>query len=114
MGPLYEDASSAVRTDDGDLVAALVVVMWPSIGDEWRGGPWAVDLFRLRSLGTTWPIGRHLLARAVTVAALDGHARMGLSVNADNPARRLYRRLGFEDAFERVSLDLPGRWPAQP
>jgi ribosomal protein S18 acetylase RimI-like enzyme len=40
-------------------------------------------------------IGAALLAAALAQAALDGHRRVSLSVEPDNPAFRLYERLGF-------------------
>jgi GNAT superfamily N-acetyltransferase len=40
-------------------------------------------------------IGAALLATALVQAALDGHARLSLSVETDNPALRLYERAGF-------------------
>ena len=94
----------------GNLVAALMATHWEGIGDEWRGGPWLVDLFTVP--GAPLLLGRSLLTRAVVVASLDGHEAVGLTVSAGNRARRMYERLGFREAFYRVVLDLPGAWPA--
>jgi len=110
LGPVYADASSLVRGDHGRTVACLVATQWEGIGEEWSGGPWVADLFKVP--GGPPKLGRSLLERAVAVCALDGHDAVGLSVNAANPARRLCHDLGFGDAFARVSLDLPGAWPA--
>jgi len=110
VGPHYADASAAVVDDDGRMIAGLLATLWEGIGDEWSGGPWLVDLFTVP--GAPLLLGRSLLARAVSVAALDGHDAVGLTVNASNRARRMYERLGFRDAFYRVTLDLPGAWPA--
>ena len=110
FGPVYADASSLVRDAQGRTVACLVATTWPGIGEEWAGGPWVVDVFKVP--GGPPGLGRALLERAVAVSALDGHDAVGLSVNGANPARRLCGRLGFADAFSRVSLDLPGAWPA--
>lgn len=112
FGPLYPDASTAVVDEAGRVVACLVATQWEGIGEEWPGGPWVVDLFAVP--GAPLLLGRSLLARAVAVAALDGHDAIGLTVSATNPARRLYERMGFRDAFYRVTLDLPGAWPAEP
>ncbi len=112
FGPLYADASTAVVDAEGRVVACMVATLWEGIGEEWPGGPWLVDLFSVP--GSPLLLGRALLARAVAVAALDGHAAVGLAVNATNRARRLYERLGFRDAFHRVTLDLPGFWPTEP
>ena len=110
LGPLYTDASTAVLDPDGRVVASLLATHWEGIGDEWSGGPWLVDLFTVP--GAPLLLGRSLLARAVAVASLDGHPAVGLTVSATNRARRMYERLGFRDAFYRVTLDLPGDWPA--
>jgi len=112
LGPVYPDASTLVLDEDGRIVAGLVATRWEGIGQEWPGGPWVVDVFKVP--GAPPGLGRSLLERAVAVCALDGHAAVGLGVNGVNPARRLYERLGFRDAFHRVTLDLPGRWPRPP
>jgi len=95
----------------GRVVASLVATRWEAIGEEWPGGPWLVDLFAVP--GAPLLLGRSLLTRAVAVVALDGHDAVGLTVSATNRARRLYERLGFRDAFYRVTLDLPGAWPGE-
>ncbi len=112
LGPLYTDASTAILDGDRRLVACLLATQWEGIGEEWAGGPWLVDVFTVP--GAPLLLGRALLARAVAVAALDGHDAVGLSASATNRARRLYERLGFRDAFHRVTLDLPGAWPGRP
>lgn len=109
FGPVLSDASTLVLDDEGGIAACLVVTLWAGIGEEWAGGPWVVDVFKVP--GTPPGLGRSLLERAVAVGALDGHDAIGLSVHGANPARRLYERLGFRDAFSRVSLVLPGDWP---
>ncbi len=50
-------------------------------------------------------VGRLLLEALLGEAAAHGVGRLSLSVEADNPARRLYQRVGFRD-FERVG----GAW----
>lgn len=50
-------------------------------------------------------IGSALVAAALAQAALDGFDRISLSVEPDNPASRLYQRLGFR----RIAMD-PGSW----
>ena len=112
LGPVHRDASTLVVDEEGQIVACLVVTMWEGIGEEWPGGPWVAEVFKVP--GGPPLLGRSLLERALAVCELDGHDAVGLSVNGINPARRLWDRLGFRDAFHRVSLDLPGRWATQP
>lgn len=40
-------------------------------------------------------IGRRLLIGLINASVAEGHASLSLSVNADNPARRLYESIGF-------------------
>jgi ribosomal protein S18 acetylase RimI-like enzyme len=41
-------------------------------------------------------IGRRLLIGLIDASAARGHPALSLSVNANNPARRLYESLGFQ------------------
>jgi len=111
LGSLYADASAAVVASDGRIVGSLIATLSGPIGETWTGGPWLVDVFTVP--GAPRLLGTSLVARLVAVSALDGHDAVGLGVNAENPARRLYERLGFGDASRRVTLDLPGTWPAK-
>jgi len=66
-----------------------------------------VDGFRGRG------IGGELMAAAHERARRDGVVRLSLSIDADNPARRLYERLGYvdyesEDGLGRMVLALDG------
>jgi ribosomal protein S18 acetylase RimI-like enzyme len=56
-------------------------------------------------------IGRRLMEAIHERARRDGIGKISLSVNEDNPAKRLYRSLGYvdyhpEDGNERMILDL--------
>ena len=63
-----------------DNVPELAVAVLP----QWRG----------RGVGSA-------LLRRLLLAARERHTRVSLSVNAANPARRLYERLGFRDVEPR-------------
>jgi ribosomal protein S18 acetylase RimI-like enzyme len=48
-------------------------------------------------------IGRRLLVDLITASIAQGHAALSLSVNRDNPARRLYESVGFVPVEKRES-----------
>ena len=89
-GPLLTNSSLVVEKD-GELLAACLVSLFPS-------GPHIVHMVtrpghRDRGMGT------ELLLRAANALVKDGYEELSLYVLPENePARRLYRRLGFEEA----------------
>jgi ribosomal protein S18 acetylase RimI-like enzyme len=48
-------------------------------------------------------VGRRLLVDLIAVSIARGHAALSLSVNVDNPARRLYESVGFVPVEKRES-----------
>jgi ribosomal protein S18 acetylase RimI-like enzyme len=98
FGPLLTN-SSLVVDEGGKLVAACLVSLFPS-------GPHIVHMVtrperRGRGMGT------ELLLRAANALAEDDYTELTLSVLPENEAaRRLYRRLGFEEAG-RVEVSEP-------
>jgi ribosomal protein S18 acetylase RimI-like enzyme len=64
-------------------------------------------------------VGAALMAELAKVASAAGFARLSLSVDTDNPARRLYERLGYreisvDDSGVRMVFELEGAGVAAP
>jgi GNAT superfamily N-acetyltransferase len=102
--PLMERATQ-VAVVEGRPVAAAVVVRSDHVAG-WMG-PWLMNMFRapdpmLPGIGTT------VLTRSLEILSAEGAPHLGLAVTDTNPARRLYKRLGFEYDFEGWILVLPG------
>jgi len=98
-------ARLAVREEDGQAVGAAIIAAFA--GESPRGGPHLAQLFRLpgeelRGLGAA------LLDAALIAARRGGCATVGLAVNADNPARRLYLSRGFASFALSVTVRMPG------
>jgi len=98
-------ARLAVRDADGQAVGAAIIAAFA--GEPPRGGPHLAQLFRLpgeelRGLGAA------LLDTSLVAARLEGCATVGLGVNADNPARRLYLSRGFAPFALSVTVRMPG------
>lgn len=75
----------------------------PTIADETEAGEYYLDsigvLPEFRGMG----VGRALIAAFCDKAFTEGHERVGLIVDFDNPdAEKLYRSLGFERVGERL------------
>jgi ribosomal protein S18 acetylase RimI-like enzyme len=96
---------SRIALAEGAIVGACLVVDRP--GRPPHAGPWIIDIFRdpdtpLRGVGTA------LLTATVEAGADSGLPGLSLAVSHANlRARRLYQRLGFSEADESWTFDLP-------
>jgi len=100
----YADADRWIVEEGGIPAGRLILI---AVGEELR----VVDVgllpaFRGRGIGAA------LIDFAVGEAGARGLARIGLHVEPNNPARRLYLRLGFVSqglagAYEKMELPLP-------
>mgnify|MGYP001153647851 CR=1 FL=1 len=93
IGPFVAPASSEAVGADGRVLGGLVVNRMPE-HDESPGGPWITDVF-VEPDAQGQGIGRALFARAVAELRAAGEPSLRLAVQVDNPARHLYRSLGF-------------------
>jgi ribosomal protein S18 acetylase RimI-like enzyme len=59
-------------------------------------------------------IGRALLTELVEASVAQGHRALSLSVAEENPARRLYRSLGFDDVSKHGWTWTMVRWATPP
>jgi ribosomal protein S18 acetylase RimI-like enzyme len=103
LGPMVPESRIALY--DRRIAGACLTVDRP--GEPPHGGPWVIDVFRDPALPVRG-IGAALLVSTMT-AAFDA-VLPGLSLvvsHGNEPARRLYRRLGFVDVAESWTLVLP-------
>lgn len=100
----YENASFDVVLVDGEPAGRLLVARWPQ---EIRIMDIAL-LPQARGRG----VGGRLITQLLDEAAGDGRA-VSVHVEAENPAKRLYARLGFTLA-EAVPGGIYERWEARP
>lgn len=94
------DAGVVAVSEDGQRLGAAWYRLFP--GDEPGWGFVAADVPEL-SIGVAGAargrgVGGALLAALVALAREHGHRTLSLSVDRQNPARRLYERVGFRDA----------------
>ncbi len=82
-------AASLWATLDGRPAGATIVVDWTEQGVTLLA--FALVAPRGRGLG----LGGSLIARSGEILARTGEREWGLAVVPDNPAKRLYERLGF-------------------
>ena len=83
-----------MAVDDDGRVAGFV-----TLADNWIDQVGVVPGWRGRGLGA------HLVVRSLRALAKAGYEDAWLAVNVDNPARGLYRRLGFVDAGLRARYE---------
>ena len=93
VGPFVAAASAEARSPSGEAVGAIVISDMPA-DDSFDGGPWVTELF-VDPAHQGRGIGRALLAHAVGRLIDVGRGQLGLSVQLDNPAKRLYDEFGF-------------------
>ena len=102
LGPFMD--VSRVAWVQGAVVGACLVV--ERSGRPPNAGPWVIDLFRDPAAPSG--VGAALLTAALDAAAGHELAALSLAVSHDNTrARTLYERLGFCDALENWTVDLP-------
>lgn len=104
IGPFLADASSEATDLEGRVVGGIVIGRMPSDGSS-PGGPWVTEVF-VEPDQQGRGVGRALFARAVSELRAVGDSSLRLAVQVDNPARRLYARLGFatDSAWSRITL----------
>ncbi len=94
------DAGVIAVSEDGQPLGAAWYRLFPAEAPGW--GFVAADVPEL-SIGVTAAargrgVGRELLDALLKLAREQGYRALSLSVDRQNPARRLYERVGFRDA----------------
>lgn len=103
LGPVLDVSRLALY--DHRIVGACVIV--DREGTPPFGGPWVLDVFRDPACPVKG-IGSAMLASALAGARSAGLAGLSLAVSHENEtALRLYRRLGFADIAQSLTLALP-------
>ncbi|GIL35965.1 N-acetyltransferase [Phycicoccus sp. DTK01] len=92
VGELTEDPGFRPDRSRVVLDADARVAGFVTLSDCWLDQVGVVPAWRGRGLGA------HLVARSLRALARGGCEEAWLAVNVDNPAHRLYERLGFVDA----------------
>jgi GNAT superfamily N-acetyltransferase len=103
LGPVLDVSRLALY--DHRIVGACVIV--DREGTPPFGGPWVLDVFRDPACPVRG-IGSALLVSALAAARSAGLDGVSLAVSHENEAAlRLYRRLGFVDIAQSLTLALP-------
>ncbi|WP_062460941.1 GNAT family N-acetyltransferase [Demequina soli] len=104
-GPFMPVASPVAITEDGGIAGAVTVVHRCTLLDDLPDCPYILDCLTLpdhRGRG----VASGLLAAAARAVKAVGETHLALTVDVDNePALRVYRRLGFTEVMRRP---LPG------
>lgn len=91
-----------LREETLRVIAAETGLIHFPIGDETSAGEYYVDSLAVLPHYRGMGIGQKLLLAAMQNAKAEGHRRVGLLVDQENPrAEQLYRSLGFEHVDER-------------
>jgi diamine N-acetyltransferase len=98
----------AVRLGD-QVIGFMMWAVDPDDGSCWLGGVLVDRRHQRRGHGR-----RAIEAALARLAAEGGHRRFALSFRPDNPARRLYRALGFEETGETVGDEVVARMTVDP
>ena len=103
LGPVLDVSRLALY--DHRIVGACIIV--DREGTPPFGGPWVLDVFRDPACPVRG-IGSALLVSTLAAAREAGLAGVSLAVSHENtPALRLYRRLGFVNSGQSLTLALP-------
>jgi GNAT superfamily N-acetyltransferase len=103
LGPLHR-STTLLLDEHGTPVAGIMVNIRSQ--DPPLGGPWIADIWRDPALRRTG-VGAMLISHAKRLLVEDGHACLGLTVTAGNPARATYHAQGFRTVTESRTLLLP-------
>ncbi|MFF0223972.1 GNAT family N-acetyltransferase [Streptomyces sp. NPDC004629] len=98
IGPVL--ACSALVVDEADHVVAGAIIT------DRDGLPWIADVFR-RPGARYAGLGADLLRRVLSAAAADGLTDVSLVVSDQNPARRVYEKLGFQLTATALTVVVP-------
>jgi GNAT superfamily N-acetyltransferase len=97
---------AVVAETDGILIGMAILV--ERYSPAWIGPLMAIDAIFVTPAHRRRGVGKALLARAAAEAVRRGVPFVELMVRAQNPARRLYERVGFEPVRGAITYVLAG------